>query len=115
MRSTVSGRTSRAVALLLLLVSVWTSSHRQQDDDACLPVVAGEHDESKHVYTAPAAIAHEHCAVCHWARGLQPPSTGATAATTVLTTSDGLSASAEFTHAAPVSGRLPARAPPTQL
>ena len=112
MRSGWLWRSSRLVATLLLLVSVWQMPHRWQDDEVCLPI-AEAHDESKHVYTVPEAAAHEeHCAVCHWTRWLKPLF-GSTAA---LTTASGgrsdLLTFAGETIRDPASDRLPPRAPP---
>ena len=44
-------RSSRAVAALVLLVSMWQLPHRGQDDDICAPAQNEAHDESKHVFT----------------------------------------------------------------
>ena len=115
MPSTAFDRTSRVVAFLLLLVSLWTSSHRQQDDDACLPLMAGEHDPSKHAFAPLAPAGDEHCAVCHWMRALKPTLADRSVASTALAPIDRLAAPAIFRHAAPASGRLPARAPPTPV
>ena len=112
MPSTGFDRTSRVVALLLLLVSVWTSAHRQQDDDACLPMVEGEHDASQHAFAPLAPSDDEHCAVCHWARGLKPAFADTSISSTVLNASNGVSAPALQAPVAPIQGRLPARAPP---
>ena len=64
-------RSSRAVAAVLLLVSMWQLPHRAQDDEMCGPLTAEAPDESKHVFTAVASSdAQEHCAVCHWLRSM---------------------------------------------
>ena len=115
MVSTASRRVSRLVALCLLLVSTWTAAHRQQDDDACLPMLAGEHDASKHAIAPLAQVDHGHCAVCHWIRGLKPAFTDTRIASTALVLTDGFSAPDVTAHAAPVAGRLPARAPPASV
>jgi len=114
MPSTGFDRSSRVIALLLLLVSVWTSSHRQQDDDACVPIVAGEHS-SKHAFTAPGLEDDEHCAVCHWIRALKPAFTGSAIVSTALVQADRLSVPALSAPVSPSSVRLPARAPPATL
>lgn len=63
---------ARAVAAVLLLVSLWSLPHRSQPD-ICVPAGLEEHDESKHVYTAGSGPADdEHCVVCHWMRSLKP-------------------------------------------
>jgi hypothetical protein len=115
MPSTAFDRSSRVIALLLLLVSVWTSSHRQLDDDACLPVLAGEHDASKHAFTAPEVENDEHCAVCHWMRALKPAFTASGIVSTALAQADRLSVLALSAPVSPSSVRLPARAPPVAL
>ena len=65
-------RSFRSVASILLLVALWGSPHRSQDDSACLPIVSGEHDASKHALGPVGPIQDEHCAICHWLRGLKP-------------------------------------------
>ena len=63
---------ARTVAAVLVLLSLWSLPHRSQPD-ICVPAGIEEHDEAKHVYTAPSQAAHEdHCAVCHWMRSLKP-------------------------------------------
>ena len=112
MRSGSLRRSSRLVATLLLLVSVWQMPHRWQDDDVCLPV-AEAHDESKHVYTAPETAAHEdHCAVCHWTRWLKPVFASTSAAATARNGRGDLLTFAGETIRDPGSDRLPPRAPP---
>lgn len=115
MASTAFDRTSRVVALFLLLVTVWTASHRRPDDDGCLPVVAGEHDASKHAYAPPGSSDHEHCAVCHWMRGLKPAFASSTVASAALRPADTLAPLAIADPLKQTSGRLPARAPPSLL
>jgi len=115
MVSTASHRVSRLIALCLLLVSVWTAAHRQQDDDACLPMLAGEHDASKHAAAPAAATDHDHCAICHWIRGLKPAFTNSRIASAALRQTGSLATPALPIHFAPSSGRLPARAPPAGL
>ena len=113
MRSGWLRGSSRLVATLLLMVSVWQMPHRWQDDDVCLPA-AEAHDESKHVYTAPEAGVHEvHCAVCHWTRWLKP-AFGSTAPIAPADRRGGdLFAFAGESVRDPGSDRRPARAPPT--
>ncbi len=115
MPSTAFDRTSRVVSLLLLLVSLSTSAHRQQDDDACLPMLAGEHDPSKHAFAPGDSAGDEHCAVCHWMRALKPTAAGSSIVSVALAPTDRLVWSAVCTHVSPSSGRLPARAPPVIL
>lgn len=115
MTSTAPRRSYRVVALLLLLVSVWTSSHPPQDDAACRPSVEGEHDASKHAFAPLAPADHEHCAVCHWMRGLKPAFTATTISWGTLSRAGNLAAPPVYEHAAPIGGRLPARAPPSLL
>ena len=54
---------------ILLLLALGGSPHGSQDDSACLPMVAGEHDASQHALGPVGQIQHEHCAICHWLRG----------------------------------------------
>ena len=108
-------RTYRVVALLVLLGTVWTSAHRQQDDDACVPVVAGENDASKHTLAPAGTVTHEHCAICHWMRGLKPAFSSTPIASATFRPGDCVSADIVFQPAQPIAGRLPARAPPALL
>ncbi|HVL69922.1 MAG TPA: hypothetical protein VM364_21870 [Vicinamibacterales bacterium] len=104
---------SRAIAACLLLVSMWGLPHRWQDDDACAPLTAGEHDESKHVFAAPTPPAgDEHCAVCHWLRSLKPELTGPGTPAVQQAVGRRLLALAELDRRDPATDRLPARAPP---
>jgi hypothetical protein len=112
MRSGWLQRSSRIVAALLLLATMWQMPHRWQDDDACAPV-AESHDESKHVYTTPEAGPHaEHCAVCHWTRLLKPVFGSTAEATTASGGRSDLLPFAAETVRDPASDRLPPRAPP---
>src|SRR5918995_3864286 len=61
-------RTSRAVAVLLLLVAAAGAVHFDKGDRACAPVVVDQHDESKHALRASHPVEHDHCALCHWTR-----------------------------------------------
>lgn len=115
MSSPAFDRTSRVVALFLLLVTVWTASHRRPDDDGCLPVVAGEHDASKHAYAPPGSADHEHCAICHWMRGLKPAFASGTVASATLRPADSLAPLPVAVQLGSALGRLPARAPPSLL
>lgn len=106
---------SRAVALLLLLLSIAGVPHFDTGDRACAPVLAGEHDESKHAFRAPVSVDHEHCAICHWTRLPRsvfapiPPFRSLPSAGVAIEQGD------PFTHRAPALDRLPARAPPVLL
>ena len=107
-------RTSRAIAAILLLTSMWQLPHRSQDDEICAPAGAESHDESKHVYTDASAPAHqEHCAVCHWTRWMKPAfAPSATVAADAGTDGDFSAYSADFVRD-PVASQLPPRAPPS--
>ena len=66
-------RSFRSVASILLLAgALGFAAPVAQDDSACLPMVAGEHDASKHALGPVGQIQDEHCAICHWLRGLRP-------------------------------------------
>ena len=108
-------RSSRAVAVFLLLTSLWQLPHRAQDDEICAPGAAEHHDESKHVFTTADALTHpDHCAICHWLRSLNPVfSSGAAVAVPLVP--GGRLASAGTRDVADSRGdRLPARAPPAR-
>lgn len=108
-------RSSRMVAAVILLTSLWQLPHRAQDDEICVPAGAENHDESKHVVTAPTSAAHpDHCAVCHWVRWMKPVFT-ATASTAVPDRPGSLlAANAASFWPDPSDDRLPARAPPSR-
>ena len=112
MPRTAFGRSYRIVASLLLLVSLLGAPHRQQDDDACLPVSADEHDASKHAFAPLAPVEHDHCAVCHWMRGLKPSFAAAATTVSPFDRTHDLPASTDLMHRAPCGAQLPARAPP---
>ena len=104
---------SRVVAVILLLVSVWGLPHRPLDDDACLPVTEGEHDASKHVFAPLTGVeADEHCAVCHWMRGLKPTFASVARVSAPLLDSTAFAASTTVPTRAPAGAHLPPRAPP---
>src|SRR5687767_10705457 len=107
------GSSTRLVASLLLLVSLWGASHRRLDDAACLPVTAGEHDESKHAFAPVAPAEHDHCAVCHWMRSVKPAFTSIAASAASLAHAGEIAAASSIAHRAPAGAQLPARAPPT--
>ena len=106
-------RSSRALAALVLLSSLWQLPHRSQDDEICAPV-AEAHDESKHVFTAAAGAAHQdHCAICHWTRWLKPVFAAATAVTANSGSGGELAPFSSQLRRDPASDRRPARAPPS--
>jgi hypothetical protein len=112
MRSGWLRRSSRIVAALLLLTSLWQLPHRWQDDEVCAPV-AEAHDESKHVFTAPTAAGHaEHCAVCHWTRWVKPVFAATAAGSGVNGSGAALAPQAAGDLRDPASDRLPPRGPP---
>ena len=109
-------RSSRAIAVCLLIVSIWGFPHRAQGDDACGPLSGAQHDESKHVIGGATPADHdEHCAVCHWLRSLKPGLAGRSASGSNPTLSSPLAAVAGSPHRDPAGGQLPARAPPSSL
>ena len=106
-------RSSRAVAAVVLLVSMWQMPHLGQDDDICAPAQTEAHDESKHVFTTPtAAAAQEHCAICHWVRSMNL-GLGMRELTAVPVESDSrFLALVSHSLRDPGTNRIPARAPP---
>jgi hypothetical protein len=106
-------RSSRAVAAVVLLVSMWQMPHLGQDDDICAPAQAEAHDESKHVFTTPTAAAdQEHCAICHWVRSMNL-GLGMRELTAVPVESDSrFLALVSHSLRDPGTNRIPARAPP---
>jgi mono/diheme cytochrome c family protein len=107
-------RSSRAVAAVILLASLWQLPHQVQDDDICTPAAAEAHDESKHVFTAAGATAHpDHCAICHWLRAMNPAFAGGPATVVPDESGSRLAALTSGTLRDPRANRLPARAPPS--
>lgn len=107
-------RSSRAVAAVVLLVSLWQLPHRAEDDEICAPGSAQAHDESKHVFTTVGDTAHpEHCAICHWLRSINP-ALGVRGLTAIPVESDSrFCALVSRSLRDPGANRIPARAPPT--
>ena len=109
-------RSSRLIAAVVLLASMWQLPHRAQDDEICVPAATEAHDESKHVFTAVADYDHrDHCAICHWLRTLKPAYSAGPVATTGADAGLRLAAPASSSLRDPGTGQLPARAPPSQL
>ncbi|MBA3640193.1 MAG: hypothetical protein M3541_09490 [Acidobacteriota bacterium] len=108
-------RSSRAVAALLLLVSMWQLPHRAEDDEICAPGSAEAHDESKHVFTPVGDTAHpDHCAICHWLRSLNPGFSATSSPVAPADAGSRLAARASGARRDPGADCLPARAPPSQ-
>jgi len=105
----------RAVALLLLLLTIAGVPHFDAGDRACAPVLAGEHDESKHAFRAPVAVEHDHCAICHWTRLPRSAFAPIPPFRSPLSVGVAMEPGSPFTHRAPALDRLPARAPPASL
>ena len=108
-------RSFRSVASILLLLALWGSPHRSQDDSACLPMVAGEHDASQHALGPVGQIQHEHCAICHWLRGLRPSLRVTLLGSVVMRAGFGVVTDHGFLFSNTSALPLPARAPPSNL
>ena len=107
-------RSSRFVAAVILMSSLWQLPHRAQDDEICVPAGAEHHDESKHVVTAPTSAAHtDHCAVCHWVRWMKPVFTAMPSTAVPRRPGSLLASNAASSWRDPSGDRLPARAPPS--
>jgi hypothetical protein len=105
---------SRVIAAVLLLTSLWQLPHRAQDDEICVPAAAEAHDESKHVFTNVGAADHQdHCAICHWLRSLKPAFSSGHAVAAPTNPGRRLTASTFGVLRDPGADRLPARAPPS--
>ena len=105
-------RSTRFVAAILLLASMWQFPHRSADDAICLPS-SEAHDESKHIFTADVGGGHAgHCAICHWTRLLKPDLSVRTAAVHVDVAGSDLIAAHSFARRDPSTENLPSRAPP---
>ena len=109
-------RSSRLVAAVVLLMSLWQLPHQAQDDRICVPAAEEAHDESKHVFRpADGADHQDHCAICHWLRSLKPGSSTRPAALSAADTGARWHASASADLRDPGADRLPARAPPADI
>ena len=107
-------RSSRAVAVVLLLASMCQLSHLSAGDEFCAAVPEA-HDESKHVFTGVATADHdEHCAICHWTRWLKPAFTSTPTSPATCDAGGDLAASAAFSRRDPSLDHLPPRAPPSR-
>ena len=107
-------RSSHVASLLLLLV-LWGSPHKQQDDAACLPQLTSEQDASKHALASLDSTHRDHCAICHWVRGLKPSFTASFSGAVQLGHASDVATGRAVAHHAPCEARLPARAPPANL
>ena len=109
-------RSARAVAAIVLLVSMWQMPHRAVDDEICAPGAAEAHDESKHVFTSVSDSGHQdHCAICHWLRSIDPGQ-GLRGLTVVpLATDSRFLALVSGSLRDSASSRIPARAPPSSV
>jgi hypothetical protein len=106
-------RSSRAVAAIVVLVSMWQMPHLGQDDDICAPAQAEAHDESKHVFTtATAAADQEHCAICHWVRSMNLGLRMRELTAVPVASDSRFLALASHSLRDPGNSRIPARAPP---
>lgn len=109
-------RSSRLVAGLVLLASLWQLPHRAEDDRICAPGAAEAHDESKHVFTAADGAGHQdHCAVCHWLRSIKPGFSSSMLAAVPTDAGRRLIPLTAGGLRDPGSDRRPARAPPSLL
>ena len=108
-------RSFRSVASFLLLLALWGSPHRSQDDPACLPMLAGEHDVSQHALGPIGPVQHEHCAICHWQRGLRPSLRVTLLGSVVMRAGSNVVADRGFFCSDTSALPLPARAPPLTL
>jgi hypothetical protein len=108
-------RSFRIVASLLVLLALLGAPHKQPDDAACLPSLAGEHDASQHAL-APVEPAHrDHCAICHWLRGLKPSFRVTQVDKVAMHTATDVVAPRAILWSDPSATRLPARAPPLMI
>ena len=104
---------SRAIALLLIVVSLAGFRHGALDDIACTPGGTEQHDESKHVVTAAARGEHaDHCAICHLLRSLKPDLTVSGSAARQPDLTAAIAPREIFNRRDPATDHLPARAPP---
>jgi hypothetical protein len=114
MSLTALRRSSRALTLGLLVVSLWGLPHRGETGDACPPPGAEQHDESRHVFSADGPDDHGgHCAVCHWLRSLNPDLTHRIANDRQPDLASGLPPAADRSHRDGASRQVPARGPPS--
>ena len=115
MSSALLRRSSRPVAAILLVLSVWGMAHKPFAQDLCLPDGAEQHDASKHTFTAAVDLQHEHCAICHWLRFVRPAFGQTSIDTPSLRPCAEISGITGPATRSGVSALLAARAPPTTL
>jgi hypothetical protein len=107
-------RSSRAIAVFLLLTSCVQLPHPSLSDRFCVPGPEA-HDESKHVFTTVDEAGHaDHCAICHWTRLLKPEFSDGPVTPTRSDAGGALIGSASFTWRDPALAHLPPRAPPAR-
>jgi hypothetical protein len=106
-------RSSRAIAVVLLLTSMLQFPHPSLDDELCSTPGTESHDASKHVFTADRPTAEPgHCAICHWTRWMNPVFTPGPVIVLDLGSRTDLSAARAATLRDPSTDQLPPRAPP---
>ncbi len=109
-------RSSRLIAAVVLLASIWQLPHRAEDDEICVPAATEAHDESKHIVVPAGAASHQdHCAICHWLRSIKPAFSAGPAAMLPVDSGRRLSDSTSDVPSDAGADRLPARAPPSPL
>ena len=109
-------RWARTVALVLLVASA-RLPHVGQDDQLCASVTSNESspDDSVLGDASGAASQPDHCAICHWTRLLRSPLTVVGISATNVGPATLVLRGAIPAHVDPVTGHLPARAPPALL
>lgn len=107
----------RAVAVVLFVTTLRGLPHFAQDDLACVAVIqAGAAGQPAAGLSADEASPHrEHCAICHWTRGLRSPARTPGMAFAQAAPAHAVPAIAIVSRPVPVLDQLPARAPPAVL
>ena len=111
-------RSSRLVAVMLLLAMFRGAVHLAQDDFACAPASGSayqQHAETDHQLVSGDQPADEHCALCHWVRTLRAPRAVLAGWVAHLAAPTLLDRAPVRVHGTPFLPQLAPRAPPARL
>jgi len=108
-------RWSRALAVLLLVVSVRALPHLESDDLGCLPALEHHDDTRQAIRPGGVPAQADHCDVCHLTRSLRAPKPAPALCIAQITSSAPVRLDRAESPRAAVRRLLPARAPPASF